>query len=258
MREAARFLALSLALSLVLGRPAGAQDAPPDSAAPDTAATASALRHDTAPITARPLDADRLARFREDPAFRYERDPAEATGWWNRFLEWLGELLFGEADEVLGSRVVDWVFYGLALLGILYAVLRLLRMDRGGVFSRGPESVPLAFEAVEQDPRTLDLDALIDEAVARQDFRGAVRLLYLQALAALAEAGHIRWQRDKTNHEYLAEVADDALRRDFASLTVLFEYVWYGDFPVEADRFARVRPAFAGFVHRLAAAEVAP
>ena len=261
MPEAARLLASALLLALALALPARAQTAaPPDSSAPDSAAadsSAPALRHDAAPITARPLDADRLAGFRDDPVFRYERDPGEAAGWWGRFLEWLGELLFGEADEALGSRAMDWVFYGLALLGILYAVLRLLRMERSGLFSRRPEAAPLAFEAVEHDPRTLDLAALVDEAVARHDFRGAVRLLYLQALGALAEAGHIVWQRDKTNHEYLDELRDAALRRDFAALTLLFEYVWYGDFPVEADRFERVRPTFDRFVRRLARAEVA-
>lgn len=242
-----------LMIMLALGvLPAGAQPAPPEAVG-----AAPALRHDTAPRTARPLEADRLADFRDDPAFRYDRDPAEAAGWWGRFLEWLGELLFGEAGEALGSRYVDWVFYGLALFGILYAVLRLLRMDRGGLFSRR-QTPRLVFDLAEDDPRTLDLDALIDEAVARQDFRAAVRLLYLKALRALAEAGRIDWQRDKTNHEYLAELRDAALRRDFAGLTTLFEYVWYGDFPVDAGLFARVRPAFAGFVGRVAPAEEAP
>ena len=57
----------------------------------------------------------------------------------------------------------------------------------------------------------------------------------------------IDWQRDKTNHEYVLELRRDVLRRPFAELTTLFEYVWYGDFTVDEGIYGRVKRTFDHF-----------
>ena len=120
-------------------------------------------------------------------------------------------------------------------------------MDIAGAFYRKRKQTGLAFEIVPEDIRTLDFDRLIDEAVAVRNYRRAVRLLYLKTLKALAAHHLIDWQRDKTNHEYIDELPQPTLRRAFADLTMLFEYVWYGDFAVDEAVFGRVQRSFTRF-----------
>ena len=120
-------------------------------------------------------------------------------------------------------------------------------MDAGRVFQRRSRRAPLVLEAADEDLHTTDFDRLVEEAVAAGQYRRAVRLLYLKTLQTLADDGLIAWQRDKTNHAYVEELRRPALRPAFARLTDLFEFVWYGDFPVDAALYARMQQHFAAF-----------
>ncbi len=237
--------ALLSCLMLRCALPAAAQDA----AAP---AAAAEVRYDTSDVALRAPAPDALRAYHDDPAFAYDRAPPEPVTWWDRFKAWLREKIFGPLGELNLGPVLRWILYAVAAFGIVFALLRLLRMEAVGVFSgKRPPPGP-AFETVDEDIRTMDFDRMIDEAVAAGDYRRAVRLLYLKTLKTLAARGLIDWQRDKTNHEYLDELRRPALRGPFAELTYLFEYVWYGDFPVDDAVFGRVRGAFTRFGQQMA------
>ncbi len=209
------------------------------------------VRYDSSTVVARTPGPDALQRYRSDADFLYEREPPKTFSLWDQIRQWLDEHLFGPLGNVTPDWVGKWFFYLLAAAGIVYAIARLLRMDLGGVFYGKREQARLAFQTVADDIREMDFDQLIDEAVAARHYRRAVRLLYLKTLKALAARHLIDWQRDKTNHEYLDELRPPALRRSFAVLTTLFEYVWYGDFPVDEAVFGRLRGSFARFDQQL-------
>jgi hypothetical protein len=84
----------------------------------------------------------------------------------------------------------------------------------------------------------------IDAAIARGDYRRASRLLYLRLLKQLSDAGRIVWKPEKTNHDYLRELGSNDLARSFARVTLLFDYIWYGDFHIDEPTFQQVRGAF--------------
>ena len=209
------------------------------------------VRYDSSAVVARTPGPDALQPYRADADFLYEREPSQTFSLWDRINQWLDEHIFGPLGEVTPDWVGEWFFYLLAAAGIAFAIVRLLRMDLGRVFYGKRDQARLAFETVAEDLHETDFDALIDEAVAARHYRRAVRLLYLKTLKALATRHLIDWQRDKTNHEYLDELPTPALRRPFAALTTLFEYVWYGDFPVDEAVFGRVQGSFARFDEQL-------
>ena len=213
------------------------------------AATASAqtVRVDTSAVALRPPPEAVVEGFRADPTYLYDRPPPAAETWWDRLWDWIGDHLFGWMRDPRAGRAFEWFIYALAALGIVFALLRLLKMETTGVFQARSARPSLALETLDEDLLQMDFDRLIDEAVAAQQFRRAVRLLYLRTLQRLAEAGLIEWQRDKTNHAYIGELRRPALRPALAHLTGLFEFVWYGDFPLDADGFGRVRQHFARF-----------
>ena len=166
--------------------------------------------------------------------------------WWDRFKAWLADKIFGPLAEANTGPVVKWVMYAVAAFGLLFAITRLLQMDVGQVFSR-KRAASIAFEDLVEDIEGMDFDSLIAEATAARAYRRAVRLLYLKTLKALTTENLIDWQREKTNHEYIDELRRLDLRTAFAELTYLFEYIWYGDFPVDEHSFERVRMRFAEF-----------
>ena len=57
----------------------------------------------------------------------------------------------------------------------------------------------------------------------------------------------ISWQREKTNQAYLMEITDVEKRKSFQTLTQQFEYIWYGEFIIDQERFNLVKKNFDVF-----------
>jgi len=201
-----------------------------------------AVRYDSSTVAVRVLPDDVLRPYRDDPAYHYLRAQAPAS-WWDRFKQWLWERLTAPFRSQAAGPVTRVLLYVLVAAAVGYALLRLLRMDAGGLFYARPADGRLRMEE-EGDLAGLDLDRLIDEAVTVGDYRRAVRLSYLRLLQHLSARGLITWRAEKTNRDYAEELGASPLRAPFARLTALFDHVWYGDFPVDAALFARVHADF--------------
>lgn len=77
----------------------------------------------------------------------------------------------------------------------------------------------------------LDVDNLLKKALAEGNYRLAIRLYYLALLKTLHEKQLIRWEKDKTNKEYLSELIErDDLYNEVKTLTLTYEKIWYGDY----------------------------
>ncbi len=216
------------------------------SAAPARAQVA----YDTARVTVRRPPADFLATYRADPAFDYERARPEGASLWARFKRWVRETLLAPLGNAAMAPFWRGLMYLVVALGVAFAVLRLMGMEGRGLFFRS-HTVPVGVVGTAEEPDTTDLDRLLDAALAARAYRQAVRLFYLKALRALVDRGLIRWRREKTNHDYLDELDDAVLKPAFAELTYLFDYLWYGDFPIDEVTFARMRAAHARFEQML-------
>lgn len=75
---------------------------------------------------------------------------------------------------------------------------------------------------------------------AAGDLRSAVRYLYLATLLTLDEQGQLRYDRTRTNREYLASVAQSPrLASTLGDVVDVFDRVWYGQQSLEPGAFAR-------------------
>ena len=79
-----------------------------------------------------------------------------------------------------------------------------------------------------------------------------MRLLYLRSLKQLSDNGLINWQINKTNTDYISEIADNTQREAFKQLTLQFEYAWYGDFLINGDNYKRINQLFGNFKSKAA------
>jgi len=232
------YLTLGLLCLLLLGSPVVLAQST------DTTKAVSA-RDDRTPLQVRYPKQDHLHDLQTDHDYQYGIDapPPENpfARVWAWFLRKLGAFLSSVAYENVWQYVILFVIAGGAIYLLLKAeVLAFL-------FPRKAQSVELTYENLAENIHEIDFDTAIDEAVGQRNFRLAVRLLYLKTIKQLTDAGRIAYKAEKTNRQYVYELANSPLQTDFERLTSQFEFVWYGDFPVDEAQFSALRTAFVAF-----------
>ena len=81
-----------------------------------------------------------------------------------------------------------------------------------------------------------------DAAIESDDFRGAIRYLYLSAVFHLQENGILPYDKSMTNREYLQQTdIDDTLQTALAPAITVFDEVWYGYKPCDEDSVSSYR-----------------
>ncbi|MEO0743155.1 MAG: DUF4129 domain-containing protein [Bacteroidota bacterium] len=208
-----------------------------------------ALPRDSSALAPRAVATPVLDGFRADPDFAYDRVVTQQPSLWDRLMQWLNDRFFRPAGESVSPDVQRWVIYGIAIAALVFAFLKLLGADFGGVFQRR-ERAAATVEALDDLTALdeVDLGALLTDAERTEAWPLAVRLRYLRLLQALAERDLIVWAPATTNRAY-ALALEGGSRADlvpaFRDLTRLFEAAWYGDFNVDAALYAEVRRRFA-------------
>ena len=138
------------------------------------------------------------------------------------------------------------------MVGVFVALLIwLLSGSNISLFRRSPNDIETGEEAAEENIFELNFEKEIQAAVASGNYRLGVRLMYLQVLRRMADRGIIRYTAEKTNSDYIFELASTKYYRDFARLTRNFDFIWYGKFPISPDSFSVLQKDFSSFKQSL-------
>ncbi len=139
------------------------------------------------------------------------------------------------------------------IIGIfLAAIIYFLTQQKINFFSRqSASSANNKSEEMQEDIFQLSYSDLLRKAEQEQKYRVAVRLLFLQTLKNLSETNHIHYQPDYTNLHYLQQLFQSKLYNDFAALTRSYEYIWYGKFEVQQERYTSIKNSFIMFQHKI-------
>ena len=245
----------AVSLLVLASLSASAQDALPSSPpltpppAPESIASEPVSLDPTVPVdTLSSLAAPaRLDAYRADPDFQYDRPEAAGPSLWEQFWAWVYRTFVEPVFDNTTAEMWEWIAVIAGVLALAWVVTRLLRTEGGSPFARRDRALADVGPLLDVDDiEAVDLDALLADAVARGAYREAVRYRYLVLLQRAAEVGVVAWRRDKTNRDYLAEAraSDAALARPFAQATRVFDYVWYGERPVDGARYAALAPTF--------------
>ncbi len=206
--------------------------------------------YDAQPIDGTSLDEVAIEDFKNDPDYNYvEIEPEDnwlsrlrrkLSDIWNSFLRWLtgGE----EATGILGIllRLLPYLL-GAGLLALLIYVF--LKIDNARAIIH-PNHKDVFIGDDEEIMNSQDIQSLIDTALKEGNYRLAIRYYYLLTLQKLSGKELIDWQVQKTNHEYIYEIKNTQLRGQFMRLTDIYDYIWYGNFEVDEDAFAKAQLAF--------------
>lgn len=143
------------------------------------------------------------------------------------------------------SSIFGIVFWILAIGLFAYLVYRLF-LGNSSLLSRSRKNIASDIAVVEEENAN-DPDSLLRNAIRNGNYRLAVRYLYLESLQRLSEKKFIEINTNKTNYEYVMEVRRHKFANEFASLTLQYEYVWYGEYPVDERLFNQIHGSFTQF-----------
>ena len=143
------------------------------------------------------------------------------------------------------SSIFGVIFWIIAIGLFGYLVYRLF-LSNSSFLSRNRKNVAADMAVVEEENAN-DPDSLLRNATRSGNYRLAIRYLYLQSLNRLSEKKFIEINSNKTNYEYVTEMRKHKFANEFASLTLQYEYVWYGEYPVDERLFEQIQSGFTQF-----------
>ena len=160
-----------------------------------------------------------------------------------KFFNWMGDL-FGFDIDFIDYKTLEYIVYGLLGLIVLYLIIKLqLQNPMSSVFKTEEKAIE-GFRYEEDHIEQVDFDQLIKKALKATNYRLATRYLYLKSLKSLANKNTIEWHFDKTNSDYLNEIQDSKLKALFKRASYIYDYVWYGEFPIDEARFNKNKDDF--------------
>jgi hypothetical protein len=135
----------------------------------------------------------------------------------------------------------------------LGAIIYFLLQNKISFFSKEAVSSSQSSETdAHEDIFNLAYNDRIKKAEAEQNYRVAVRLIFLQTLKLLSDTNHIKYQPDYTNLNYLQQLHQSNLYNDFSKITRSYEYVWYGKFEISSEAYASLKKDFLMLQNKIA------
>jgi uncharacterized protein DUF4129 len=183
-------------------------------------------------------DVESLKEILARPEFQWTQAQApQNPEWLQRILDAINKFM-----DRLAYSVQNGVYYGRVPLIIAAALVFIISL----FFIARNLSRNLVRE-VELAAENSDDDALLTSKGAMQraqtlsgqgDYRNAVRYLYLSSLLILDENGVLRYDRSRTNREYLRSVSSKPeLAKPLNDVIDVFDRVWYGFDSVDDETY---------------------
>jgi hypothetical protein len=197
------------------------------------------------------FNSEKLKDYRKQKDFDYLKE-VENDSWWTRFKKWLDmkyhqfmEWLFGEytANSVLAFflMLLPYLFLA-AILGLI--IWLFIRLNPGASLLGDTKEPEVYFNEEEEIIQSADISRLIEEAIANREYRLAIRYYYLRLLKNLDSQKIIKYEYQKTNAEYLDEIKEQDLKTSVKRIIRLYNFIWYGNFPVTDEDFNMVQNSF--------------
>ncbi|PSL47462.1 hypothetical protein CLV51_102310 [Chitinophaga niastensis] len=185
-----------------------------------------------------------VKELQEDKRLQYrdkeEKKPVDNT-WAARFILGLIQFIF----------TIRYVLMALLLLGLGFMLYIFMKNNGMSIF-RKPQLIGGLEEIQEEELHSAEeYEGKINAAIKSGDIRQAIRWWYLYTLFQLASRQLIIAGREKTNNDYLRSMRESPYYKKFATLTLDYEYIWYGGFEVSEENFRDINQQFRDFNNTL-------
>ncbi len=150
-----------------------------------------------------------------------------------------------ELDKLLNPKPLPqfqlkYILFPLGVIAIGIVLIFFIKQIRMNIISEvHDKETEIVGELVTTEKAAL---AHADTAENANDFRDALRYLYLSAILNLQERGILPYDKSMTNREYLHQAhLDINLQQTFGTVVTVFDDVWYGHKTCDADTIANYR-----------------
>lgn len=209
------------------------------------------VKFDNKTIELKKFDSDNLGEYKADRDFNYNVEKHEPSmlekgfNWLYRvFTNLLGWIFGNDVAKGIMAVIVRVLPYAIAALVLFLLIKFFLKVNTNSIISGKTNTSTVRFTEDEELIKSEDLPNLIKNAIAQKNYRLAVRYYYLLILQKLSNSNIIDWQQQKTNEDYIAEIKSAALKQKFSSGTYLYDFVWYGNFELNENEFAKAENQF--------------
>ena len=211
------------------------------------------VKVDSCSIVQKKFDAKALNKYKSDKDFDYSennivKDPTLIERLFNwlsrqllRFLEWIFGVKY--AKGILGNilMVTPYIIVGV----LMFLLIKFfLKVNSNSIISCASNKSVVAITEDEELIRSKDLLKLIQQAIDQKNYRLAIRFYYLNTIKQLEDKELIAWEQQKTNEDYIKEISKESIKLAFIDLTMLYDFVWYGNFEINENKFERVITTF--------------
>lgn len=204
------------------------------------------------PAEVRSFDSDKLEEYYSNPEYSYgKRFRLEQKRQELDDAFWANVRRFFSKNRVGDASLFEIILAIVVVFSVFFVALSLLGVDVRKIFKKRSQEIGIPQEELTEDLRELDFDQLLTQSRKQGDYRRGVRLLYLETLKMLSEKNIIRYAKYKTNYEYLLSMRKHPLFADFETLTLQFDYVWYGNFEIDEAGFDTMTKTFRHFQSNL-------
>ncbi|MBD0836953.1 hypothetical protein ICJ84_16065 [Aestuariibaculum suncheonense] len=139
-------------------------------------------------------------------------------------------------------RFIFYIAIALAVIGLVYVLFK--EGGNGWFQSKQNRNITHHQEITSENIEHTDINLLIKQAEDLGDYRLAIRYFYLLVLKNLSLKKYIKFEDDKTNSEYLNEISNTPFSDKFAYTSYLYNYIWYGKFPVNDVQYNKAKGNF--------------
>lgn len=159
--------------------------------------------------------------------------------------------LFGNIDPNKSVNYADNIlrFFAIVLGGlILYFLIKVFLNKNGNFFfSKKNKKLNIHNQNLQENIHEINFPESIANFERQKDYRSAIRYQFLLVLKKLSGQKYINWNPEKTNKDYLSEIINPNLKEKFKKLIYIFDYVWYGEFSIDEEKYQELKKKFSDF-----------
>lgn len=200
---------------------------------------------DSSKVVVRQPDAKFIDSYRSQKEFNYLGQPLLEKNLFNQLIKYLIDKFKSWKQY---SHLIPMIFKMLMWMLILLTFLIIITKTKlYKLFYTDQEIENPAFVFSNPDEQTIDFDEAIRLQINQQQYRLAIRLLYIKGISLLRSKELIHFSKEKTNVDYWCDLTDADLKSGFYRVTSIYNHVWYGDVEIEEDQYLRFEKSFQSF-----------
>ena len=190
---------------------------------------------------------DKLSEKYSGNDFDYDAMEGEAENFLGRAINWLlnkmGDV-FGVHISPEMYQVIKFIIYGSLIIFAIYILVKLLVGDNAASFFSRKSKMVAPLNIQEEHIENIDLDSYIKNALKEENYRLAIRYMYLKSLKLLSLNNIIDWHFEKTNSDYYREIENANLKENFRKTSYLYDNIWYGEYALDKAGFENAEKDF--------------